>query len=626
MKFDEFNFFKFSEKIDCLPIIYGDGIFAEILNNILINNNYEAIALPLPAPFAAPLSIAVDLLPKITIVGYIEESTERFGYAPISNCSALACAIRFCKQERINFFCIDYDIQPFSPENQTLPDSFALRSLSVSKYCAAISLFSKKIESQSQLDLRIRYQAYQLRQLEKNYKKILYLPALQYWQFVKSAYLEKRVPPPKSDFSCAPEIFDCSQETLAFILSELPFTEELFFKNKNTLISDNFAINDYLKELLITARSEYYKKHTQIYEKISTQKFQALLIYMRNLALIRRQLTPDLYTIIVAAKQVINDEFAIILAETAKKYSYNNSKTEEYSNDILENNYSKDFLIFQPNKAFFSYENKIHTIFNRLDGRLFSWKNVKLKHRELPKDKYKNLKQHWNLHTICSWPPEDVRIENFNSYMREYSKNLISDNFGKTEKFTASLKDGLDIRETLKKWYTGDIYIKENPPTRGSIDTVLIFFEYPIDYEKYTWRTTLFAEHQKESTIAFIATDYREKIIGPLIGKAQYAALVLWYPPRLIKNIWQDKRFDIFKTPEQRIAAAAMFHSREKHCALLSVRPPDLALQNIAKLFKKKWIYISINKFSQQMIQKLRDVHILGGHKVRSYAADFLGK
>ena len=30
----------------------------------------------------------------------------------------------------------------------------------------------------------------------------------------------------------------------------------------------------------------------------------------------------------------------------------------------------------------------------------------------------------------------------------------------RSEKFTTSLKDGLDIRETLRNWHTGDLFVK----------------------------------------------------------------------------------------------------------------------------------------------------------------------
>ena len=90
----------------------------------------------------------------------------------------------------------------------------------------------------------------------------------------------------------------------------------------------------------------------------------------------------------------------------------------------------------------------------------------------------------------------------------------------RTEKFTTSVKDGIDIRETLRHWYDGDIYVKVIPPCRGDLDCAVMLFDYPADPRDYPWRTTWFAEHAGESTLAFFATDYQQEMVGPGIGLA----------------------------------------------------------------------------------------------------------
>ena len=47
---------------------------------------------------------------------------------------------------------------------------------------------------------------------------------------------------------------------------------------------------------------------------------------------------------------------------------------------------------------------------------------------------------------------------------------MLGFDLARTEKFTTSLKDGLDIRETLRNWHTGSLYVKEIPPSKGSLD------------------------------------------------------------------------------------------------------------------------------------------------------------
>ena len=114
----------------------------------------------------------------------------------------------------------------------------------------------------------------------------------------------------------------------------------------------------------------------------------------------------------------------------------------------------------------------------------------------------------------------------------------------KTEKFTTSLKDGLDIRDTLRNWHTGDLYVKVLPPSRGNLDAVVMLFDSPVDPRDYSWRTTWFAEHQNESTLAFFATNFQEELIGPGIGLATYGGALFLFPPVSIPDIWTDWRLD----------------------------------------------------------------------------------
>ena len=55
---------------------------------------------------------------------------------------------------------------------------------------------------------------------------------------------------------------------------------------------------------------------------VTPQLLQLYPQYVRNHALLDRRLTPDLYTLVLAAKQMAGDDFAIRLLETAKTYSY----------------------------------------------------------------------------------------------------------------------------------------------------------------------------------------------------------------------------------------------------------------------------------------------------------------
>src|SRR5207247_5445240 len=56
--------------------------------------------------------------------------------------------------------------------------------------------------------------------------------------------------------------------------------------------------------------------------RITPQMLSVYFRYIRNLSLIDRRLTPDLYTLVVAAQQTAGDDFALAVAETARLYPY----------------------------------------------------------------------------------------------------------------------------------------------------------------------------------------------------------------------------------------------------------------------------------------------------------------
>jgi DNA polymerase III delta prime subunit len=98
------------------------------------------------------------------------------------------------------------------------------------------------------------------------------------------------------------------------------------------------------------------------------------------------------------------------------------------------------------------------------------------------------------------------------------------------------------------------------------------------------------------------------------------------YPPVPIPDIWSDRRLDFTETLEERLIAAACLHTETRHIALLAAGPPGLGWKRLAKRFKKQLVHVPLSKFSDQTVQQLRQVHVLNGKEIRSYAADFIRK
>jgi hypothetical protein len=225
---------------------------------------------------------------------------------------------------------------------------------------------------------------------------------------------------------------------------------------------------------------------------------------------------------------------------------------------------------------------------------------------------------------MCSWPPEDDRIESFHRHVRDQAKAILGADLARSEKFTTSVRDGIDIRETLRNWHTGDLYVKVLPPSRGSIEVVVFLFDVPADPEVYPHRATWYAEHSEESTLAFFATEPLDNMVGPGIAQAEYGGALFLFPPRAIPDIWDDPRLDFAPTLEERLLAGALLHTHERHVAVVSPGPPSASWRRLARRFGRKIVHLPLKRFSGPLIERLRRFHILNGKTVRSYAADFI--
>ena len=58
-----------------------------------------------------------------------------------------------------------------------------------------------------------------------------------------------------------------------------------------------------------------------------------------------------------------------------------------------------------------------------------------------------------NGNSICSYPPEDLVIENYGRFLKQKAKSILSEERERVEPFTTSLLDGIDIRETIRNWH-----------------------------------------------------------------------------------------------------------------------------------------------------------------------------
>lgn len=616
-----------------LPVVHGSGDSAIAVRRWLLDHPIDCVAVPLPESFRQPVEHGVSLLPSPSIVvqrpnrwhrtqwqpndpgdppSDISEST----YVAIDPCQSVIAAIRWALGERIPIEYLDIDSLEFVSDASIVPDPYALRNVSIAAFAAAL-LPQFPRPSDPRVNRQLRAFSRRLKQLKSRYNRIVCLCSIQSWPWVRDWYLH----PPQaglepidteeledSNALSDPEWFAVDPKSLLFLFGELPRITGYYEEARQSLEDDENLSIDGVKKLLLEGRSHYYDEFKGRSRKIPPALLRKALHYMRNLSLIEKRMTPDLYSIAVAAKQVVGDQYALHIVERANHYPFPPASGPQVRMGL-------DQLRLP--------DGEVLQAIHRLPGPPLIWRSLELKRRPELRQQHLWRKQ-WNPMQQCSWPPEDARIESFRTRVVDRARALMGADLARSEKFSTSFKDGLDIRETLRHWHDGSVYVRVLPPSIGKIDAAVMLFDSPADPRIYPWRTTWYAEHHEESTLGFFATSFADNVVGPGVCMAQYGGVLFLFPPRSIPNVWTDRRLDFCTTLEERLVAAACLHSHNRQVAIASWIPPGSGWKKLAKRFSKTLIHVPWSHFSSESIQQLRTVHVLNGRHVRSYAADFI--
>jgi hypothetical protein len=632
-------------RITCLPVIHGSGDFALLVRRVMLEQAFDCVAVPLPPSFQAEVERGIELLPGPTIVTQQEaprfvtewspesrdndeEDDERcdddeqpsHSYVPIDPCQPVIAALRAAISEHIPRAFIDLETARFVPNTAVLPDAYALKKVQIEQFAAAV-LPAIPRPQHVQVQDRIAHMAWRLRRLEHKFQSILLVCSLLDWPWIREAWLEQREPAADGDFVEEPTLYRPDERTLLFLLGELPFITGLYERARAELEDDENLSIDGVKELLITARQKYKHDLKRRARKITPQLLRQCLKYTRNLTLFEKRFTPDLYTIVTAAKQTAGDQYALHVAETARDYPYGplaprvDSGTSRRDLPTISLGIERGRLP----------DGEIVRLVSRLPGPPLTWRSCQLQRRPDRKER-DQWRMKWNPFSQCSWPPEDKLIEEFRAHVFDKARAVLGADLARTEPFTTSIMDGIDIRDTLRHWYEEKIFVKVLPPSRGKLDCVVMLFDSPADPRDYPWRTTWYAEHDEESTLAFFATDFGQELVGPGIAQATYGGALFLFPPVAIPDVWHDRDLDFTETLEERLLAGACRYSACPHIALVSGAPPGAGWRRLAQRYRKKWVHLPLGHFSDATVQQLRIVHVLNGKQVRSYAADFIRK
>jgi hypothetical protein len=581
--------------------------FAAALRRELLRRRPAVVAVELPQFLSEKFEEAVARLPEISVLLYSDpQDEERAIFVPVEPADPFVEAVRTAREIGAQLLYLEPQFQerPHLPDRY--PDTAAIARIGLERYVDAYRVYPQP--RSVELSAHAAAMAWKLQGADPELDTVIVV-SLNLLDPLLDAMQTPQDPPPIPERGPV-ELRNLHPDCLGEVTVEYPFLQERyeFFRMKITAEIDAAAGLDRARtqvELLREASAEY-ERNTG--ERIHHWQRRLFARYTRNLAQMSGDLVAGIYDLTVAARGVADDNFAWEMWRMASRYQ---AQTAESDRETL-----------------------------NLSGSEIWWKTRKIRiRRRLPrarqsphpafarKRKTEDAPGAWARQTtgeaICSYPPEDLVIEEFGRFLRQKAKSMLSEERVRVEPFTTSLFDGIDIRETIRNWHRRKLYVRRYERLAGEIGALIVIFDE--DREgRYTYCTTWLGENQNESDMAFYSTDPFAHLVGPGIGRAEYGGLLMTLPPRRMYDVWGDESYDFAESKPERLLMAGLDYSVERYVVYVAARPPRSVFRSIAAHLNRKILFVPIGQMSPTRLKRLRVVHVLDGYDRREIAKDYI--
>jgi hypothetical protein len=601
--------------VEIWPVLHDVLELAVAVRQRLLADPPDAIAVELPETLMKPVMRCVDRLPYLSMVHY---TTQQGGavYVPVEPTDAIMEALRFGLERDLPVHLVDRDTETYPLVREGVPDPYAVTLAGYEAYCRAYLELSPRAAVPTDQDegavaaedaLREATMAYHLQALADRYDRVLFVCGLDHAARVR-ALLEQPLVRPIGRLrrdGALPYALD--HEAAREVTGEPPFLMAAYEAWRRTgAIAGAPDRTDVQRDLLLAARAPHLE-HSG--DEVGLQELTNARRFSRNLALVEGRLAPDLFQLLTAARGAVDDDYAYETWDLATAYAHVETPP---SLPLIRPTVEE---LYGHSRSF-----HFHRIARQRRNRLRSMI------RRRPHEKHPGQwKEEWKPGMICSYPPEDLVVEGYGAFLMRKAHRVLSEEASRVEPFTSSLLDGIDVRETVRAWHEGQIYVRENRPVKGKLGAVVVVFDTDEgDEERYPWTLTWQGEHAQESDMALYATAAGEHLIGPGISRCEYGGFLLTYPPGRMFNVWEDPFFDRARTKPERLLLAAIDYCLEKHILYVAARPPRDAYKALAARFGKTLVYLPIGQLSPVTLRRVRHFHVLEGHHARAWAKDFV--
>ncbi len=587
------------------PVVPGRVEFAMEVRAAILRDRPQVIALELPATLRTAWLRAVSRLPEISVIFYPDESggENEAVYVPVEPADPFTEAIRTGLEVGAEILFADPEAATRPHLKDSYPDTYAVRHIGLARYVEAYRVYPQP--RTEELARHAAGIAWKLQGADP-LAEVLVVVSLNLLDPVLDAMEEPQAQPLARTRREGIELLNPHPESLAEILVEYPALQWRYENFRAAGTDVKLIDRRHAQFAVLRAAEKEYEANTG--ERIAHWQRRLLARYTRNLALAGNELAAGIFDLAVAARSIGDDNYAWDVWEAAGEYPPQRTDAD------------------LPTAHISGEEVWIDTRRMHLRRRLPNTKQ-KLRPYGLKPRKKEKFPGEWasqlNGSGICSYPPEDLLIEDYGRYLKKKGKSILSEERLRVEPFTTSILDGIDLRETIRKWYEKRIYVRHFQKIQGEVGSIVVIFDEDSD-NRYQYMTTWLGENQNESDMAFYSTFPFDHLVGPGIGRAEYGGFLMSLPARRMYDVWQDPDYEFAESKSERLLLAGLDYSIQKHVVYVAAKPPRSTFRGIAARMGRTIIYIPIGQLSPVSLKKIRTVHVLDGYDKREIAKDYM--
>ncbi len=565
-----------------------------------------AVALEYPATLREKILEGIQRLPYISVVSY-EESDQTEVFLIIEPTDAQVEVARLALEDKLPIYFVDRDSEEFPYDYEIYPDPYCISRIGHYEYCWLYLRLTRYSRKSPEDILREKAIAYNLGSISREHERVLFVGGLYHLKGILSELNRPQASVIGIKRRRAVNLSHLSEESLPEILTECPYVVGRYEEARKSGKWEEIDRAQLLEELIDEAKEAYLKYYK---ETINPYQWELFRKYLKNYTLISGRIVPNFYQLVIATRATLGEDMAFELWQRGSHYPWH---CQDPAIPVITLEGEDLFL----NLRKIRLRRRIRTQRRRLFP-------VALRGKEKMRQWAKEFKGDG----ICSYPPEDLVIEGYGRYLMKKAVEIKTHQTHVVEPFLSSMKDGIDIRETVRNWAKGNIFVKQEGRIRGRVGSLVVIFDPDppdeLGLEQFPWKVTWHGEHDQESDMAFYSTPAGLDVVGPGISRCVYGGFMMTYPPMRLADIWQDPYFEGARDKPERLLLAALDYSLERHVVYVAPKPPSQLCQRVAEALGKSILYLPLGALSKGVLKRLRYFHVLDGHPVRAYASKYI--